>query len=162
LSENVEPIIDERRARLNALVDAGAKRFTYVYDFGDHWEHAVRVEEQVPPSPGAAPVLCNAGENACPPEDVGGPPGYFEFRAALKDPLHEQHTELLEWIGRPVDTATIGQRSRHDRQAGDIPNVRRGFKLIFSSARFPRYQRSRMVQRREGRDVSVFGLGLEG
>jgi hypothetical protein len=112
-----EPIIDERRARLNALVDGGTKRFAYVYDFGDHWEHTVKVEDLVPPRPGAAPVLCIAGENACPPEDVGGPPGYFEFLAALKDPAHEQHTELLEWIGGPFDPAAFDITDANERLA---------------------------------------------
>ena len=27
----------------------------------------------------------------CPPEDVGGPPGYEEFLAALADPGHKRH-----------------------------------------------------------------------
>lgn len=42
-----EPTIDERRVRLNTLVEAGARRFTYLYDFGDSWEHTVRVEDLV-------------------------------------------------------------------------------------------------------------------
>lgn len=35
----------------------------------------------------------------CPPEDVGGPWGYQEFREALVDPAHERHAELAEWWG---------------------------------------------------------------
>nr|WP_246661428.1 plasmid pRiA4b ORF-3 family protein [Rhizobium sp. MHM7A] len=35
----------------------------------------------------------------CPPEDVGGPWGYQEFREALADPAHERHAELTEWWG---------------------------------------------------------------
>lgn len=35
----------------------------------------------------------------CPPEDVGGPWGYQEFREALADPAHERHAEILEWGG---------------------------------------------------------------
>ncbi|MDK1389829.1 plasmid pRiA4b ORF-3 family protein [Sinorhizobium sp. 8-89] len=35
----------------------------------------------------------------CPPEDVGGPWGYQEFREALADPTHERHAELVEWWG---------------------------------------------------------------
>ncbi|AUX78886.1 hypothetical protein NXT3_PB00227 (plasmid) [Sinorhizobium fredii] len=32
----------------------------------------------------------------CPPEDIGGPWGYQEFREALADPTHERHAELVE------------------------------------------------------------------
>src|SRR6185437_11608631 len=42
---NQEPFVDERRVRLNTLVESGARRFTFVYDFGDGWEHTVKVED---------------------------------------------------------------------------------------------------------------------
>jgi hypothetical protein len=41
---------------------------------------------------------CIAGENACPPEDIGGAGGYEEFLEALADP--EEYPNLfpdLEW-----------------------------------------------------------------
>jgi hypothetical protein len=50
-----------------------------------------------------AAVVCVAGENACPPEDVGGPPGYFEFLTAIRDPTHQEHANLLRWIGGSFD-----------------------------------------------------------
>ena len=46
---------------------------------------------------------CIAGENACPPEDVGGSSGYEEFLEALAEPGHPEHAEQKEWIGRPFD-----------------------------------------------------------
>lgn len=113
-----DPYLDERRMRLKRFIEAGVRRFTYLYDFGDHWEHTVKVEDLVTPKPNAAPVLCIGGENACPPEDVGGPPGYFEFLAALKDPAHEQHADMLQWIGGSFDPtacniADINKRLAH-------------------------------------------------
>ena len=42
------------------------------------------------------------GERACPPEDCGGPWGYADYLAAIADPQHERHEELLEWRG-PFD-----------------------------------------------------------
>ncbi|MBS0641258.1 MAG: plasmid pRiA4b ORF-3 family protein, partial [Proteobacteria bacterium] len=41
----------------------------------------------------------------CPPEDVGGPWGYSEFREAIADPNHEEHAERLEWVGGTFDPA---------------------------------------------------------
>lgn len=31
--------------RLKTLVDRGIREFTYLYDFGDHWEHSIVIEE---------------------------------------------------------------------------------------------------------------------
>jgi hypothetical protein len=39
------------------------------------------------------------GEHAGPPEDCGGPYGYAEFLAALRNPRHPEHAEMREWAG---------------------------------------------------------------
>lgn len=96
-------VTDERRVRLKPLLEAGLRRFTYVYDFGDYWEHLVKVEDLVPPKEGMQPIVCLAGANACPPEDVGGVPGYADFLTALANPKHEEHASMREWIGYPFD-----------------------------------------------------------
>lgn len=69
-------------------------RFTYLYDFGDDWWHTIEVIRVV--SGVTRPQLL-AGTGACPPEDVGGPPGYAEFLAAWADPRHTEHRTLREW-----------------------------------------------------------------
>jgi hypothetical protein len=48
-------------------------------------------------------IRCIDGENACPPEDVGGPGGYADFLAAIADPSHEEHAHLLAWVGGSFD-----------------------------------------------------------
>ena len=40
---------------------------------------------------------------ACPPEDVGGAPGYEEVLEALADPDHEQHDDMVGWSGGSFD-----------------------------------------------------------
>ncbi len=37
------------------------------------------------------------------PEDVGGIWGYYEFLEALRNPEHERHEEMREWIGSKFD-----------------------------------------------------------
>ena len=64
---STEPVIDERQVRLQALVEEGTRRFTYLYDFGDHWEHSVTIESSVAASSDDARIRCIAGANACPP-----------------------------------------------------------------------------------------------
>ena len=47
--------------------------------------------------------VCVAGERACPPEDCGGVWGYADFLEAIRDPKHEEHESMLEWIGGQFD-----------------------------------------------------------
>jgi hypothetical protein len=93
---------DQADAALNKALGT-LKSFTYVYDFGDDWQHRVKVEKILPPSTESRLPLCVAGSNACPPEDVGGPPGYAQFLEAINDPSHEDHQEMLEWWGGRYD-----------------------------------------------------------
>jgi hypothetical protein len=79
------------------------KTFKYLYDFGDSWWHKVKVEQIIRLDAPIEHARCIAGENACPPEDVGGSSGYEEFLEALADPDHPEHADLKEWIGRPFD-----------------------------------------------------------
>jgi hypothetical protein len=79
------------------------KSFKYLYDFGDAWWHKVKVEKIVKLNAPLEYAQCIAGENACPPEDVGGSSGYEEFLEALADPDHPEHADQKEWIGSPFD-----------------------------------------------------------
>jgi len=94
---------DERRIVLRDLVADTAGTFVYQYDFGDSWHHAVRVEEVLSADPKQRYPRCLGGARACPPEDVGGTPGYAEFLRALANPAHSEHAEYLTWIGGSFD-----------------------------------------------------------
>jgi hypothetical protein len=94
-----ENLQDEDDWRLHELLDTGVSEFEYVYDFGDDWVHRVVLEPATRSrEPGPSP-LCLAGENACPPEDVGGPHRYAVFLEAIADPAHKEHEQYLRWIG---------------------------------------------------------------
>lgn len=97
-------IEDETGARLSNLLPKTNRkaRWIYEYDFGDGWRHEVLFEGFPPAEPKMKYPLCIEGARACPPEDCGGPWGYGDYLAALADPEHEQHEELLEWRG-PFD-----------------------------------------------------------
>lgn len=81
----------------------GRRCALYEYDFGDSWRHEVVVEKEWPVRLGLKHAVCLGGENACPPEDVGGAPGYAGFLAAVADPAHREHDVLLEWAGGAFD-----------------------------------------------------------
>lgn len=96
-------MIDERKYRLRDVTIGVNFRFTYAYDFGDGWEHALLVEKVLSPQEGVRYPVCLAGERGCPPEDVGGIPGYENFLEAMRNLRHPEHKEYLEWIGGPFD-----------------------------------------------------------
>lgn len=124
--------LDARKTRLvDVLEDLGVKTLKYLYDFGDGWEHTIKIERLIEAVPGVAyPRLIDA-TGRCPPEDIGGPWGYGEFLEAIADPGHERHTELTEWIGEAFDpTAVDTERHAHDlatlaKQWSRKPAVRR-------------------------------------
>ena len=100
--------LDARKARLlDLLEDTGAKTLRYLYDFGDAWEHAVKVERTAHPMPGLVYPLLVDATGRCPPEDVGGPWGYAGFLEAIGDPEHESHAEMVQWAGAPFDPNTV-------------------------------------------------------
>ena len=75
------------------------ERFIYKYDYGDGWVHLIEYEGERPKQVDVKYPLCVAGERACPPEDVGGTPGYERFIEAISTPRHPERKELLEWVG---------------------------------------------------------------
>ena len=71
------------------------------------WLGALDQDRAAPRSTGwLYPRLIKAS-GRCPPEDVGGPWGYAEFLDAIRDPAHERHAELKEWIGCDFDPDNV-------------------------------------------------------
>src|SRR4051812_18056460 len=99
-----------------AVVEA----WRYQYDFGDGWDHDIRVGQRLA-SVGTGTPHCLDGARACPPEDCGGPPGYEHLLTVLADPADPDHAELLEWVGDEFDpdafdlAATNGILELYDR-----------------------------------------------
>lgn len=95
---------DEGRITLEAATAAGKRSIVYEYDFGDRWHHDLKVERVLAPAdaPKRVPALA-AGERACPPEDIGGAPGYEAFLWAMAHPNHREHEHFREWIGGEFD-----------------------------------------------------------
>ncbi len=95
---------DEAEATLSQLLPKSRRkvRWVYEYDFGDGWRHEILFEGYPPRQTGWKYPICTEGARACPPEDCGGPWGYADYLAAVADPEHEQHEEMLGWRG-PFD-----------------------------------------------------------
>jgi hypothetical protein len=107
LDRDVGSYQDERRTSIAAIVrELGIRgQFEYHYDMGDGWVHRVTIET-VPSAWDEYDLrmpMCTAGENACPPEDVGGPHGYQHFLECLADPTQPEHADMVRWIGGVFD-----------------------------------------------------------
>jgi pRiA4b ORF-3-like protein len=89
---------DERQVTLGELTDLGA-RFRYTYDFGDDCEHEITVEDLLDADPDTHYPVLVAAKGARPPEDCGGRWGYANLKEILADPDHDEHQEMLEWLG---------------------------------------------------------------
>jgi hypothetical protein len=103
----------------------------YEYDFGDSWFHKVELAEIRAREPGIKYPLCVDGARACPPEDCGGAPGYYELLAVLANPLHAGHEDMVEWLKGHAKNYHPYDPDDFDRAAVRFSNPKRRFKIAF-------------------------------
>lgn len=94
---------DEHRRKLRDVLSGVRSKMMYTYDFGDNWEHVITLEKILPVMPGMKYPSVTGGKRKCPPEDVGGIPGYYRFLAVIRDPKHEEYRDMMEWVGGRYD-----------------------------------------------------------
>jgi hypothetical protein len=98
-----EDLQDEKKFTVAKVLKASVTEFEYEYDFGDGWRHRGVVEGIMAATPYNDWPLCLTGENACPPEDVGGSGGFENFVQSMADPEDDDHFENWTWYGGPFD-----------------------------------------------------------
>lgn len=98
---------------------------TYVYDYGDNWEHIVKFEKILPRAKETKYPRCIGGQRACPPEDCDGIHGYGEFLEAIMDPGHDKHEDMLHWAGKGFEP----ERFAPDKVHFDNPRKRLKYAL---------------------------------
>ncbi|MBN1162490.1 plasmid pRiA4b ORF-3 family protein [Patescibacteria group bacterium] len=94
-----EEALDEEKIRLEEYLSPDQPKLTYVYDFGDNWEHKIVLEKILPLNPKEVYPQVITGKRACPWEDSGGTWGYQDKIEILKDRKHEDHHSLMDWVG---------------------------------------------------------------
>lgn len=137
-----EPDLDEDKAVLMDVVPRAKMKFVYQYDFGDSWEHfisVVRIHEPDTAPKGVAE--CLDGAYACPPEDCGGIGGYADLLEIIKDPMHEEHESMMEWLG-----------GEFDPNAFDIKKVNKYLKKL-KLPRMTEHQLAKVLMDRDGYTV---------
>jgi hypothetical protein len=108
-----DPFFDEEESEDRAADEAMLGRvFTddcsqiiYEYDFGDSWEHVVKLAKRTPGGEQDHVPVCLAGAGAAPRDDMGGIGGFYEWVAAVHDSSHEMHEEAVAWLRADFDPA---------------------------------------------------------
>ncbi|MGF1601491.1 MAG: plasmid pRiA4b ORF-3 family protein, partial [Thermosynechococcaceae cyanobacterium] len=99
--------------------------FTYLYDFGDMWQHEIEVEKRIESESEKTYPVCLAGKQACPPEDCGGDWGYAHLLKVLKNPRHPEHRDRKEWVGSGFDPKAFDRqevnRTLRELELNEIP-----------------------------------------
>ncbi|MCK9452461.1 MAG: plasmid pRiA4b ORF-3 family protein [Bacteroidales bacterium] len=113
--------VDYTKIKLSDLLEKEKDKIIYEYDFGDSWEHDIVLEKILPVDSKQAYPFCLGGKMACPPEDCGGVWGYESMLQAIQDPKHEEHEDILEWLGEDFDPKYF-----------DAAEVNAVFKKVFS------------------------------
>lgn len=91
-------------AKINLLIKSENQKFTYIYDFGDCWEHTVVVEKILDRDDSKKYPICMDGGRNCPPEDCGGVYGYDELMKIRKNKNHHYYKErIVDWLGEDYD-----------------------------------------------------------
>lgn len=125
--EGAEPYLPGWDIPIEQYFRQPGDRADYDYDFGDGWEHEVVLEEVAARVPKAKYPRCLDGARKCPPEDCGGVPGYEEMLTALRDPTHEEHENMLQWVGGRYDPAEF------DPQRVRFNNPEKRWRMAFAA-----------------------------
>ncbi|MBR1279262.1 plasmid pRiA4b ORF-3 family protein [Bradyrhizobium sp. AUGA SZCCT0283] len=104
--------IDARKARLSDIVqETGAKTIHYLYDFGDSWDHVIKLEKWFDNTTTEGLPLLLEAAGRCPPEDVGGAPGYAEYLDGIRDPAHPEHEHMCLWGPERFDPNVVDRKA---------------------------------------------------
>ncbi len=90
-------VIDAQRIKIGDVLKSKGQKMDYLYDFGDYWQHSLTLEMVIEDLKLPFPVCCG-GELSCPPEDVGGLPGFYGFLKIMSKPKDPEHKELKKWV----------------------------------------------------------------
>ena len=102
-----DDFLDAESKSLGAIISAGVRNFSYLYDFGDDWEHEITVEAELEAKPRTLYPRLVDGARAAPPEDVGGLDGYYDLLHTLREGSAEDKAEALEWLEGDFDPEAI-------------------------------------------------------
>jgi hypothetical protein len=118
-----DPGVPEEDVRLDEVLTEPGEKLFYEYDFGDGWQHTIKLEAILRrPSP-APRAVCIAGRRDGPPEDCGGV-GAYELISAATDPANPDHAdavaEFTRFYGGGVEPDSIRTTPFDINEVNDI------------------------------------------
>jgi pRiA4b ORF-3-like protein len=92
--EEGDPGVPEEDVRLDEVLTEPGDKLFYEYDFGDGWQHTIRLEAILPRPSSRPRAVCITGRRDGPPEDCGGV-GAYELICAATDPVNPDYAEAV-------------------------------------------------------------------
>lgn len=89
------PIEYQSQVKITDYIKAKNKMI-YHYDYGDSWEHEIKVKKIIPNHNINYPI-CTIASGDAPPEDVGGIYGFMDFYDIMKNPDHPEYNFYYKW-----------------------------------------------------------------
>lgn len=109
--DSPEDLPADKTTLAQAMDKAGDAGLAYLYDLGDDWEHEIAASSPTAADPAKTYPRLTEVTGGCPPEDIGGPPGYEMFKEAMTNPKHPEHKDLKTWYGGPFDPAKPNEKA---------------------------------------------------
>ena len=96
--EEDKDLHDEDDVAIANIFMEASSPITYLYDFGEDWQHAISAEGTESYDLQKQYPVCVDGANACPPEDSGSLPGYYEKLSAMLNKKSPLHKDVMDWM----------------------------------------------------------------
>jgi len=84
-------VLDSTTVKLSDVITEQKEVFNYLYDFGDGWEHKIKIEKFHDIDNTLNYPTCIDGQMNCPPEDCGGIGYFYHSIDILKDKKHPDY-----------------------------------------------------------------------
>ena len=103
----------------------GKPEFMYTYDYGDSWQHKIRIGKIQPALKDRLYPYLVSGSGRCPPEDIGGSWGYADFLDAFDNP----DSSYREYYPAYFDGSSIWdpEDAGLDQRRADLERLRQFF-----------------------------------
>jgi hypothetical protein len=105
-----DPGVPEEDVRLDEVLTEPGDKLSYEYDFGDGWQHTIKLEAVLPRPSSGPRAVCLTGRRDGPPEDCGGV-GAYELICAATDLFNPDHTdavaEFTRFYGTDIEPDSI-------------------------------------------------------
>lgn len=94
-------VMDAKAMKVKNIFKNKGGRYTYIYDYGDNWQHEVTLEKALDEE--IISPFCMDGAGMCPPEDVGGINGYKKMLEVFASPFYPEQESYRQWLDMEPD-----------------------------------------------------------